>query len=83
MQVHTDAPILEKLKRDSEQEQKIHKLEKELFEQKLMYENLKGNMAIQREEAQARGYDELKEAMKKQSAMMGEMMEMMKKQANP
>ena len=40
-----------------------------------------------KEEAQAIDYDELKEAMKKQSedmtAMMREMMEMMKKQAKP
>jgi len=48
LQVHTDAPILEKLKRDSKQAQKIQKLEKELFEQKLMYEELKRNMAIQK-----------------------------------
>jgi hypothetical protein len=52
--VHTDASILEKLKHDSEQEQKIKKLEKELFEQKLMYENLMRNMAIQKEEFLAR-----------------------------
>ena len=68
LKVHTNAPILEKLKHDSEQEQMIKKLEKELFEQKLMHENLKRNMATQREEfrtkeeTQARGYDELKEA---------------------
>jgi len=40
-----------------------------------------------REEAQARGYAELKKAMEKQSEdmtkMMKEMMEMMKKQAKP
>jgi dsDNA-specific endonuclease/ATPase MutS2 len=81
------------LKHDSVQEQKIKKLERDLFEQKLMYENLKRSMANQKEEfrargeAQARGYDELKEAMKKQSedmtAMMKEMMEMMKKKAKP
>lgn len=32
LKVHIDAPILTKLKCDSEQEQKINKLEKELFE---------------------------------------------------
>lgn len=93
LKVHTDAPILAKLKSDFEQEQKIKKLEKELCEQKMMYENLKRNMAIQRkeflarEEAQASGYNELKEAIQKQSKdmtnMMREMMEMMKKQAKP
>jgi len=93
LKVYTDTPILEKLKHDSEQEQRIKKLKNDLFEQKLMYENMKRNIAAQREEfrarevAQARGYDELKEAMKKQSedmtTMMREMMEMMKKQAKP
>jgi len=67
-----DIPILEKLKHDSEQEQRIKKLERELFEQKMLVENLKRNMVEQkedfraREEAQARRSDELKEAMKKQ-----------------
>ena len=93
LKIYTDTLILEKLKHDSEQEQRIKKLKNDLFEQKLMYENLKRNMATQREEfrarevAQARGCDELKEAMKKQledlTAMMREMMEMMKKQAKP
>jgi len=70
MLIHSDAPILEKLKRDFEQEQKIKQLEKELFEQKLMYANLKRNMEAKnleskvREEAQIKGYNELKEAMK-------------------
>jgi len=69
LKVHIDAPILAKWQSDFEQEKKIKKLEKELFEQKLMYEELKWNMALQkeeflaREEAQARGYNELKEAM--------------------
>jgi hypothetical protein len=93
LKVHTNAPILVKLQSDSEQEQKIKKLEKELFEQKLMYEELKRNMALQKEEFQAReeaqdtGYNELKEAMQKQSEtmtnMMTKMMEMMKKQVKP
>jgi len=83
LKAHTDAPILAKLKCDSEQEQKIKKLEKELFEQKLMYEELKRNMAIQREEflaredAQVRGYNELKEAMQKQLENMTNMMKEM------
>ena len=46
LKVHIDAPILAKLQSDSEQEQKIKKLEKELFEQKLMFEELKRNMAL-------------------------------------
>jgi len=46
LKVYTDAPILAKLKCDSEQEQKIKKLEKELFEQKMLYENLKRSMAL-------------------------------------
>jgi len=67
-----DIPILEKLKRDSAQEQRIEKLEKELFEQKMLCENLKRDMVAQKEEFiirednQARGYNELKEAMQKQ-----------------
>jgi hypothetical protein len=50
-----------------------------------MYEELKRNMALQKEEflarekAQAKGHNELKEAMQKQANMMTEMMEMMKK----
>jgi len=54
LKVNSDAPILAKLQSDSEQEQKIKKLEKELFEQKLMYEELKRNMALQKEEFLAR-----------------------------
>ena len=88
-----DIPILEKLKRDSEQEQKIKKLERELFEQKMLVENLKRNTTEQKEEfrarekAQAKSSYGLVEAFKKQSedmtAMMKEMMEMMKKQVQP
>ena len=91
--VQSDIPILEKLKRDFEQEQRIKKLEKELFEQKMLCENLKKNMTAQREEfrireeTQARGYNEHKQAMQKQSNtitnMMGEMMELMNKQVKP
>jgi len=80
LMIQSDAPILKKLKRDSKQEQRIKKLEKELFEQEMMYQNLKRNMAPQREEfrireeAQARGYNKLKEAMQKQSETMTNMM---------
>jgi len=89
LKVNFDAPILAKLQSDYEQEQKIKKLEKELFEQKLMYEELKRNMALQkeefiaREEAQARGYNELKEVMQKHTNIIMQMMEMMKNQAKP
>jgi len=71
LKIQADIPILKMLKYDSVQEQKIKKLERELFEQKMMYENLKRNMTARkeefkaREETQARGCDELKEAMKK------------------
>jgi len=49
----------------------IKKLEKELFEQKMLSENLKREIAAQkeefriREETQARCYNELKASMKK------------------
>ena len=46
LKVHTDVEIIAKLENDFEQEQKIKKLEKELFEQKLMFEELKRNMAL-------------------------------------
>jgi len=58
-----------------------------------MYANLKRNMEAQnlefkvREEADLKGYNELKKAMQKQSDtmtnMMSQMMEMMKNQAKP
>jgi hypothetical protein len=44
----------EKLKVDFDQEQKIKKLEKELLGQKMLVENLKRNMAEQKEEFKAR-----------------------------
>jgi hypothetical protein len=44
----------EKLKVDFDQEQKIKKLEKELLGQKMLIENLKRNMAEQKEEFKAR-----------------------------
>jgi len=71
LKIQADIPILAKLKYDSEQEQKIKKLERGLFEQKLMYENLKRTMVVEkeesraREEARARGYVELKKGMEK------------------
>jgi len=37
LKVQADAPILKKLKNDSEQEKIIKKLEKELLEQRFMY----------------------------------------------
>jgi len=89
LKIQSDAPILKKLKNDSEQEKKIKKLEKDLLEQRLMYAELQRKMIIQqeeanaREEAQARGYNELKEVMQKQSDMMMQMMEMMKNQDKP
>ena len=93
LKLRADAPILEKLKKDSEQEQRIKKLEKDLFEQRMMYANLQRRMTNQQEDSKVRkealvkGYKDLKEAMEKQSDkmtnMMREMMELMKKQVNP
>ena len=91
LKIQADAPILEKLKNDSEQEKRIKKLEKDLLEQRLMYVELQRKMIIQqeevkvREEALVKGYNDLKESMKNQSDqtnnMMQEMMNLMKKQA--
>jgi len=53
VKVKADVPSLEKLQHDSEQEKKIKKLERELFEQKMLVENLKRNMAEQKEEFRA------------------------------
>jgi len=93
LKFQADAPILEKLKSDSEQELRIEKLEKELFEQKLIYaEHQRKLILLQeeskvREEALIKNYNNLKEAMEKQSDktnnMIQEMMKMMKKQAKP
>jgi len=93
LKIQVDATILEKLKNDSEQEQRIKKLEKDLLEQRLMYAGLQRRMSIQHEESKVieealiRGYNELKETMEKQSdkmtSMMQEMMELMKKQVTP
>jgi len=93
LKIQAETPILEKLKIDSEQEKRIKKLEKELFEQRLMYAELKRKMVAQQEEAKVReeelvkSYIDLKESIKKElektNNMMQEMMEMMKKQVKP
>jgi len=93
LKIQDDAPILEKLKNDSELEKENKELKKDLFEQRLMYVELQRKMIAQQEEAKIReealvkNYSDLKEAMEKQSEntnnMMQEMMEMMKKQAKP
>jgi len=43
--IQYDIPILEKLKREFAQEKVIKKLEKEIFEQKMLSENLKREIA--------------------------------------
>jgi len=93
LKLQVDAPILEKLKNDSEQEKRIKKLEQDLFEQRMMYANLQRRLTTQqeesrvREEAYAKCYNELKDEMNKQSEkmtnIMQDMMEMMKKQVKP
>ena len=52
MRAETSNP--EKLKVDSDQEQKVKKLEKELLQQKMLVEYLKRNVAEQKEEFRAR-----------------------------
>jgi hypothetical protein len=80
LKIQADAPNLEKLKNDSKQEQRIKKLEKDLFDQNMMYANLQRKMITQQEESKVReealikGYNELKEAMEKQSDKMTSMM---------
>jgi len=91
--IQSDAPILEKLKNDSELEKRNKELKKELLEQRLMYAELQRKIIAHQEEAKVReealvkGYNDLKESMDKQSEksnnMMQEMLELMKKQANP
>ena len=93
LKIQTDAPILEKLKKDSELEKENKELKKDLFEQRMLCAELQRKMIAQQEEAKVReealvkNYSDLKEAMEKQSEktnnMMHEMMEMMKKQAKP
>ena len=69
------------------------KLKKELFEQSLLSNDLQKKLIAQQEEANERGegllkrYSDLKDTMEKQAdktnSMMQEMMDMMKKQAQP
>ena len=91
--IQSDAPILEKLKKDSALEKKNKELKKALFEKRLLTAELQKKLIAQREEAKAReetlvkNYSNLKESMEKQDGktnnMMQEMMEMMKRQAKP
>ena len=91
LKIQAEAPILEKLKHDSELEKENKQLKKELVEQRLLNVELQRKMFAQeeatkvREEALVKGYNELKESMDKQSErtnnMIQEMLEMMKKQA--
>ena len=89
LKIQAETPILAKLKTDSEQEERIKQLEKDLFEQRLMYVELQRKMISQQEEAKIReealvkSHSDLKESMEKQYSMMQEMMELMKKQAKP
>jgi len=93
LKIQVDTPILAKLKNDSEQELRIKKLEKDLFEQRMMYAELQRKMIAQQEESKAgeealvKGCNDLKESLEKQSektnSMMQEMMELMNKQAKP
>jgi len=90
--IQYNAPILEKLKKDPEQEKTIKELKKELLEQRLLTVELQRKLIAQQEEAKAReealvkGYNELKESMDKQAEksnnMMQEILDLMKKQAN-
>jgi len=69
------------------------KLKKELFEQRLLSNDLQKKLIAQQEEAKKREeallkrYSDLKETMEKQAdktnSMMQEMMDMMKRQAKP
>jgi len=78
--IKSDAPILEKLK-------------KELFEQRLLCNDLQKKLIAQQEEAKEREetllkrYSDLKDTMEKQAnktnSMMQEMMDLMKKQVKP
>jgi hypothetical protein len=93
LKIQTDAPILEKLKKDSVLERENKKLKKDLFEQRILCAELQRKMIAHQEEAKVReealmkSYSDLKEAMEKQSDktnnMMQEMLELMKKQAKP
>jgi len=74
MFVQPQVPILEKLKKqDPEEDKKVEKLQQELFEQKMIIEALKKQMAEMkeekkvREEAQARRSETFEETVKKKS----------------
>lgn len=55
LHVKPQIPILEKLKKsESVEDKRVEKLEQELFEQKMLSENLKGQMAEMKEEYKAR-----------------------------
>ena len=88
-----DAPILEKLKKDTALELENKKLKKKLFEQSLLCNDLQKKLIAQQEEAKEREeallkrYSDLKDTMEKQADktnnMMQELMDTMKKQAQP
>ena len=82
--IQYDAPILEKLNKDSKQEKTIKELKKELLEQRLLTAELKRKLISQQEEAKVREealVKELKESMDKKAVksnnMMQEMLEFM------
>ena len=90
--IKSDAHILEKLKKDTALEKENKELKKTLFEQRLLTADLQKLIAQQeeakeREEALLKRYSDLKETMEKQAdktnSMMQDMMDMMKRQANP
>jgi len=91
--IKSDAPILEKLKKDNALEKENKELKKALFEQRLLTAELQKKLIAQQEEAKAReealvkNDSDLKESMEKQADktnnMMQKMMEMMKSQAKP
>jgi len=91
--IKSDAPILEKLKKDTTLEIENKKMKKELFEQRLLSNDLQKKLIAQQEEAKEREeallkrYSDLKSTMEKQAdktnSVMQEMMDMMKKQAQP
>ena len=91
--IKSDAPILEKLKKDTALEKVNKELKKALFEQMLLIADLQKKLIAQqeetkeREEALLKRYNDLKETMEKQvhktNSMMQEMMDMMKRQTKP
>ena len=88
-----DAPILKKLQDDPVLEKENTEQKKALFDEKVLVAELQRKMFAQQEEAKIReenpvkGYNELKEDMKKQSEktnnLIKDLMEMVKKQAKP